>query len=118
MQQCEELLNKRKALSGFSGEVRSLLLTRIDAMPSLEEASKHFHMSSRTFRRRLEESGSNYRELLDETRQSVAIELLGTAKLSVESVADRLGYSEAASFIHAFRRWTGKTPGRYRKHHR
>ena len=118
VQQCEELLNKHKALSGFSGDVRSLLLSQIDAMPSLEEASKHFHMSPRTFRRRLEEDGNHFRELLDETRQGVAIELLNTAKLSVESVADRLGYSETASFIHAFKRWTGTTPGQYRRHHR
>jgi len=118
VQQCEELLNKRKALSGFSGEVRALLLSHIDAMPSLNEAAKHFHMSPRTFRRRLEENGSHYRELLDETRQGVAIELLNTANLSVESVAERLGYAETASFIHAFKRWTGTTPGQYKKHPR
>ena len=95
-----------------------LLAFSIDAMPSLNEAAKHFHMSPRTFRRRLEENGSHYRELLDETRQGVAIELLNTANLSVESVAERLGYAETASFIHAFKRWTGTTPGQYKKHPR
>jgi AraC-like DNA-binding protein len=29
-------------------------------------------------------------------------------------VAQRLGYAEAASFIHAFRRWTGMTPSQFR----
>ncbi len=42
------------------------------------------------------------------------MELLATAQLSVESVAERMGYAETASFIHAFKRWTGSTPGKYR----
>jgi AraC-like DNA-binding protein len=33
----------------------------------------------------------------------------------VDEVARQLGYAEAASFIHAFRRWTGQTPAAWRK---
>lgn len=115
IQQCEELLNKRVAQSGFSGEVRGLLLRRIANVPTLEAGASHFNMSPRTFRRRLEQEGNSYRTLVEQTREGVAIELLGTAKLSVESVAERLGYAETSSFIHAFKRWTGQTPAKYRK---
>ena len=114
VQQCEELLDKHKAQSGFAGEVRGLLLNHISDIPSLQDAAAHFHMSARTFRRRLKAQGSGYRELVDETRTGVAIELLDTANLSVESVSERLGYAETASFIHAFKRWTGTTPGKFR----
>lgn len=114
IQQCEEMLNQRKEQSGFAGKVRGLLLARIAETPSLDEAAKHFNMSTRTFRRRLDGEQTSYRELLEDTRAGVAIELLGTAGLSVESVSERLGYAETASFIHAFKRWTGSTPGQYR----
>ena len=52
---------------------------------------------------------------MEEIREGVAIELLETAGLSVESVAERLGYAETASFIHAFTRWTGMSPGKFRR---
>lgn len=116
VQQCEALLDKRRRQTGFSSEVRNMLIANVAAMPSLNEAATAFNMSARTFRRRLAEQGSGYRELMEETRKGVAMELLETAGLSVESVGERLGYAETASFIHAFHRWTGTTPGQFRKH--
>ena len=76
----------------------------------MSEVAAHFFLSQRTLSRRLEDEGSSFRELVDDVREGVAAELLETAKLSVESVAERLGYAEPASFIRAFKRWTGVTP--------
>ncbi len=115
VQQCEALLNQRRAQTGFSGQVRHFLLEHLSAMPTLQEAAAHFHLSPRTFGRRLEDEGSSFRSLAEEVREGVAIELLATARLSVDSVAERLGYAEAASFIRAFKRWTGKTPAQFRR---
>ena len=115
IQQCEALLDQRKKQQGFAGEVRSFLLEDIANMPSLDTTAEHFHLSPRTFRRRLDDEQTSFRQLLDDIREGVAIELLSTAGLSVESVAERLGYAETSSFIHAFTRWTGKTPGQYRR---
>jgi len=41
--------------------------------------------------------------------------LLRDESLSREQIAERLGYSDAANFARAFRRWTGRTPGMLRK---
>ncbi|MEM7466604.1 MAG: AraC family transcriptional regulator ligand-binding domain-containing protein [Pseudomonadota bacterium] len=115
IQQCQEQLDKRVAQSGFSGQVRRLILANINNIPTLERSAKHFNMSARTFRRRLEEDGNSYRNIVEKTREGIAIELLDTAKLSVDAVAERLGYAEPSSFIHAFKRWTGTTPAQHRK---
>lgn len=115
VRQCEALLDQRRRQTGFPSDVRSMLVSRVSDMPSLTEAAAMFQLSTRTFRRRLSEHGSGYRELMEEVRQGVAVELLETARLTVESVAERLGYAETASFIHAFTRWTGVTPGQYRQ---
>ena len=32
-----------------------------------------------------------------------------------KQIADSLGYAETASFTHAFKRWTGRPPSRYRQ---
>jgi AraC-like DNA-binding protein len=71
------------------------------------------HLSSRTLRRHLAAEGASLRHLVDEARRSKAIELLTLHHLSVEQVALRLGYADAAAFIRAFRRWTGTTPAAY-----
>lgn len=115
IQQCEALLDQRRTQTGFSGRVRHFILEYLSEMPTLQEAAAHFHLSPRTFGRRLEDEGSSFRSLAEEVREGVAVELLTTARVSVESVAERLGYAEAASFIRAFKRWTGKTPAQYRR---
>jgi AraC-like DNA-binding protein len=71
-------------------------------------------MSSRTLRRRLDEEGTSFRSLLEEVRQALAEELLATGGLSLEEIAERLGYGEVSNFIHAFKRWKGVPPRQYR----
>jgi AraC-like DNA-binding protein len=41
--------------------------------------------------------------------------LLRSSDLSIETVAERVGYSDVANFTRAFRRWTGSTPAAYRR---
>ena len=39
-------------------------------------------------------------------------------QMTVDEVAERLGYAETSSFAHAFKRWKGISPGAYRRHPR
>ncbi|USX52616.1 helix-turn-helix transcriptional regulator [Lentzea sp. HUAS12] len=71
------------------------------------------HLSARTLRRHLAAEGTSVRRLVDEARRTEAVELVALDHLSVEQVALRLGYTDAATFIRAFRRWSGTTPGAY-----
>ncbi|MBI2383403.1 MAG: AraC family transcriptional regulator [Gammaproteobacteria bacterium] len=112
-QQCRELLNRRKARSGVVGEVRDRLLRSPGAIRGMADIAESLHMTPRTLHRRLAAAGTSYRELVDEVREALAEELL-RARLSVEEIAERLGYAEASSFIHAFKRWKGVPPGSLR----
>ncbi|MGY1847434.1 AraC family transcriptional regulator [Blastococcus sp. SYSU DS1021] len=111
--QCRELLERRVSRRGLSGQVRDLLLRRPQEMPGQEAVAAELHMSVRTLRRHLEEEGTSFRAVVDQTRRHLAEELLVTVGLSVEQVAERIGYSEASAFVHAFRRWTGVSPRRW-----
>ncbi|MEV0761824.1 AraC family transcriptional regulator ligand-binding domain-containing protein [Nocardia sp. NPDC050435] len=114
-QQCRELAAQRRALTGTAGRVRDLLFGRTRGPLSEAEVAAALHLSGRTLRRQLAAEGHSYRSLLDEVRRTLACELLTGTDLSTAAVADRLGYTEAASFTRAFQRWTGTTPLRWRR---
>jgi len=44
-------------------------------------------------------------------------DLVARTALTVEQIADSLGYAETASFTHAFKRWTGRSPREFRSEH-
>lgn len=83
-------------------------------VPGGEEVARALAISERTLRRRLMAEGTGFQEVLDHYREARARELLVSSREPVERIADRLGYSEASAFIHAFKRWTGFTPGAFR----
>lgn len=112
--QCRDLLARRRRRTGVAGQVRDRLLADPARMPGMEQVASERHVASRTLRRQLADEGASFRGLVDEARATLAEELLGTAGLTVQEVTHRLGYAEPAAFIHAFRRWTGTTPGAWR----
>ncbi|WP_435592598.1 AraC family transcriptional regulator [Nocardia sp. bgisy118] len=109
--QAAEIMQQRRKRQGLAAQVREALLT-LGVASGLDEVAAELRMSTRTLRRRLTDEGTSYRELVAETRQMLAEELLSIGA-TVEDVAGRLGYSDASSFTHAFTRWTGVTPGRF-----
>lgn len=81
--------------------------------PTAKEVATVLTMSERSLRRKLDSVGSSYRQLLDERRRERALALLVAEEYAVSELAEALGYAESASFLRAFRRWTGTTPRRY-----
>ncbi|WP_410616299.1 AraC family transcriptional regulator [Amycolatopsis sp. lyj-109] len=116
--QCETLVARRRQRSGIAQLVRERLVRLGGVDAGMDEIARQLTLSTRTLRRRLTEAGTSYRALVDEVRQALAEELLDTGVLSVEDVAYRLGYAEASSFIHAFKRWTGMTPAAFARRFR
>ncbi|AXQ31310.1 AraC family transcriptional regulator [Solimonas sp. K1W22B-7] len=114
LEQCSQLLARRQVRTGVAGKVRDRLLRNPGEMPGIETVAEEMHMAVRSLRRRLVEEDTSFRALVDEVRQALAEELLTTAKLKLEEVAYRLGYSEPAAFVHAFKRWKGISPMAYR----
>jgi len=108
-EQCERELTELRWRGGLHAQVEALVLLRAGGYRTLAEVARELHTSSRTLKRKLSAQGTSYSELLDRARRAEATRLL-PSELSVEQIALRLGYSDAANFTRAFRRWTGKTP--------
>lgn len=82
--------------------------------PTQEAVALRLHLTSRTLHRALQREGWSFTALVEEHRRLLAQDLLLQADLSIGQIADRLGFDEQSSFIRAFRRWHGTTPGTYR----
>lgn len=82
--------------------------------PSIETAAARLGLHHKSLNRRLAAHGTSFRALLDAHRHGAALAMLG-GPLPVHEIALRLGYSEPAAFVRAFRRWTGTSPGAYRQ---
>lgn len=118
---CQEVLARcRKQNTEFTTRqawlqrVRAELANHLAEPPGLEALAQQMHCSPRTLRRHLQELGTHYQELLDELRFERAKTLLGQQDWSICRIAEELGFSESASFRHAFQRWSGVAPSRFR----
>jgi AraC-like DNA-binding protein len=113
-EQCERELEKFGAGGQFLLRVRSAMTTG-SRVASLGEVARQMGISERTLKRRLAECGTSYSQLVAELLYSRALQYLRDESLSMEQVAERLGYSDAANFTRAFRRWSGTTPALFRR---
>ena len=80
-----------------------------------ERVARCFGLTLRTLRRRLANEGYALSTLIDEARCRVACDALLREELSLPAVAEMVGFSEASAFFRAFKRWTGRTPGEFRR---
>ena len=111
-----EVLNRLPVRTGLAFEVQRLLAARVaGGDPSLKSIGRDLGMSSRTLQRRLTDEGVSFQRLLDDTRKGTARRYLADSTLAIGEIAYLLGYSEAAAFHRAFKRWYGQTPDAFRK---
>lgn len=95
---------------GVVGKVREILLSIWCAPTAFEAVAKHLHMTSRTLRRKLHAQNTSFRKLVDELRTQMAIKYPRDTDMTMEDIAQALGFTDAASFRHALRRWTRLSP--------
>lgn len=84
-------------------------------LPSLDSLAGIHFCSSRTYARKLAEHQQSYKNLLEESRRDLAVDLLSSTHLSIADIALALAYQEPANFVRAFKTWFDTTPGAWRK---
>lgn len=115
-QHASKLLQHRTDAPSFVEDVRRLLKALILAgAASKETVAQQLGTSPRTLHRRLQASGTTYRELLDTVRADLAREQLAHVT-PIDEIGERLGFSSRQAFMRWFRQVTGATPSQYRKH--
>ena len=101
----------------ISMQVRSKIIELLpDGRPGQEAIADSLHLSLRSLQRKLQNEGTSFTALLNETQQQLAIQYIRESQRSIGEITYLLGYSEPGSFTRAFRRWTGKSPLQFRGH--
>jgi AraC-like DNA-binding protein len=111
---CDQIMQSLPQVTGLAHQVRAVCMNNQGRVSNADAVAQSLGLSVRTMHRHLAEEGIRFQAIADEVRQAVAAGLLRNSPLSIEEIAVRVGFSEAANFRKAFRRWTGFSPTQYR----
>jgi AraC-like DNA-binding protein len=99
-----------------ANRVRGLIVDTLSTgLVSKQQVADGLNMGTRNLELKLADEDTNFQQILDSTRQSLASGYMEQSGLSITEIAYLLGFSDAANFTRAFRRWTGKSPSEFRK---
>jgi AraC-like DNA-binding protein len=113
-EQCESERLKLGRNDCLIARIKNLMPLESGAYPGMEEVAQALCMSSRTLKRKLRFLGLNFRQLIDEARKNEVLRDVLNTSMTIDEIAERRGYSDAANLTRAFRRWTGESPSQYR----
>jgi len=95
--------------------VQRVLIGQSEQLLSCRIVAERLGISERTLHRRLAIEGHSFQRLNEQIKKPLAKRLLADSRLDLNSIAQRLGYAEAASFSRAFSRWTGYPPSYWQR---
>lgn len=114
-QHADRLLAELNKVETMRSEVERLIVPEMqNGTISMDKIASSLGMSRQTLYRRLQDEGVTFAEVHDDLRHRMARDFLTARKISVNETAYLLGFSEASSFVRAFKRWTGQSPAAFR----
>ncbi|HEY6922063.1 MAG TPA: helix-turn-helix domain-containing protein [Steroidobacteraceae bacterium] len=112
---CEKLIRRMNSQMDLVSRIFMLLPQGIAEDMSIGRVARSLNLGERTLQRKLAELGLTFSEVVGQVRVQRAKSMLQISNMPISRIAEELGFTERASFSHAFKRWTGKTPLGYRK---
>lgn len=111
-----KLIEGLKSETTFVNKVKiaSLHLAKPE-LPDLASVADAFHLTPRTFQRRLLTEHVTFRQITDDLRKQISNLLIRHNRFTITDISYVLGYSEPAAFIHSFKKWFGDAPDRMRQ---
>lgn len=113
--EAKRALERLREQDGVTARVREHVASRLGSGDfSMEAIARVMAMGVATLRRRLEEEGTSYSDIVDNLRKELAQRYLQNHETSISEVAFLLGFSDVRAFARAFKRWFGSSPTEYR----
>lgn len=109
----EALMKRLQSATTVRGRVESLIVPILHTGEfGMQRVAREMGVSRPTLYRHLKSEGVSFETLLDDLRHRMARHYLEGKKVSVAEAAYLTGFSDAGAFSRAFKRWTGRRPGR------
>lgn len=115
---CQKALTLQKPAKTFKNRIQKKLLEQPSSFPKLDVVASWFNLTPRTLHRRLLSENTSYKDILDETKKSLAVSYLIESDMPIKEISYFLGYKETSNFRRAFKRWDVLSPVNYRKEHK
>lgn len=113
---CEEQLALKTRSYSLVEQVTQLIAPLLkNGEPSIEQIAQKLHLPAWTLRRKLAAQGTQFRQLVNQTRFDLASSYIRDTDLTFGEITWLLGFSSPETFQRAFKRWAQKTPGEFRR---
>lgn len=112
---CEQVARKVGAPEFMQQVYRGLRRLMLENRHSGDDLAQLLAIHRRTLNRRLKAEGTTFQRVLDQVRFDIARDLLSNSNAHLDDIAATLGYAAVTPFMRTFRRWSGTTPGQWRR---
>ena len=108
---CDRVFGRLRAGGDLMQTVQRMIMTRpADRIPRLQEAAAELNMSPSQFRKKLYVLNTSYRDIVLETRMSLAKHYLKSTALNVQEISYMLDYKNPSAFSRAYKRYYDECP--------
>ena len=111
---CHETLQRWEKSFSLSQRLRALFKQTFPELPSNEDAAELLKLSKSALHRKLAEEGTSYQSLLNDFKRERSEYYLKHTDLTINEIAERVGFSDGSTFRRAFKTWTGQQPSQLR----
>lgn len=107
---------KRMEKQDIINRVRTMIVEELSSSAiTKQRVADKLCMSARSLQMKLAAKDTSFQEILDGTRNSLALGYMEQSAISITEAAYLLGFSDVSNFTRAFKRWTGKSPRDFRQ---
>jgi AraC-like DNA-binding protein len=105
-------LDRNDVITGVTKKIIDLLP---DGECGRDKVASALGMSPSGLQLKLSQQGTNFQQLLDDTRKELGCSYVQQPTRSVTEITFLLGFNDTSNFTRAFKRWTGMSPTEYRQ---
>lgn len=111
----EHRLSQRSRQTGLAAAIEQIYADKPRLLTQgIERVAAELGLNVRTLQRKLREEGQRFAELQARVQYRLAMRYLEDPRADIETVSEKLGFSDRRSFTRAFTRWSGVTPSAFR----